>query len=330
MLRSTADRTEVSPTVQRRSKRDYYEVLGVPRDVEDTELKRAFRELARKFHPDVNPSQTAEDRFKEANEAYAVLSDPKARARYDRYGFSGVGAVGGDGPPGSGLGNVAQAFDDLLGDIWRRRKNKRRGRDLRYTLEVTFAEAALGSRKTIKVAAPRDSTQVGDVTDKPRDFEVHIPPGTKDGAVRMIRGEGEPGLNGAPPGDLNVVVRIAAHPMFRREGFDVWCEVPITFPQAALGAVIEVPTLDGVVKMRIPPGVQSGRVFRMGGRGIPRTTSPAGPRGDQRVKVVVETPTNLTARQRELIEELARSVGEELAHPRKQGFMDKLRALFQE
>ena len=132
--------------VQRHSKRDYYEVLGVTRDVDEAELKRAFRELARKFHPDVNPSQHAEDRFKEANEAYAVLSDPKARARYDRYGFAGVGAVGAEGPGGSGLGNVAQAFDDLLGDIWRRRKNKRRGRDLRYTLEVEFGEAASASR----------------------------------------------------------------------------------------------------------------------------------------------------------------------------------------
>jgi molecular chaperone DnaJ len=314
--------------VQKRSKRDYYEVLGVTRDVDEAELKRAFRELARKFHPDVNPSQHAEDRFKEANEAYAVLSDPKTRARYDRYGFSGVG-VGVEGPAGSGLGNVAQAFDDLLGDIWRRRKSRRRGRDLRYTLEVSFAEAALGCRKTIQVNSPRDPSRSGP-PEPPRDFEVVIPPGTKDGAVRMIRGEGEKGLSGAPPGDLHVIVRVAVHSMLRREGFDVWCDVPIAFPQAALGAVIEVPTLDGVVKMRIPPGVQSGRVFRMGGRGIPRTASLAGPRGDQRVRVLVETPTNLSPRQRELIEELARTSGEELSHPRKQSFMDKLRALFKE
>jgi molecular chaperone DnaJ len=314
--------------VQKRSKRDYYEVLGVTRDVEEAELKRAFRELARKFHPDINPSQHAEDRFKEANEAYAVLSDPKTRARYDRYGFAGVG-VGTEGPAGSGLGNVAQAFDDLLGDIWRRRKNRRRGRDLRYTLEVSFAEAALGCRKTIQVNSPRDPARAGP-PEPAREFEVVIPPGTKDGAVRMIRAEGEKGQSGAPPGDLHVIVRVAVHPMLRREGFDVWCEVPVTFPQAALGAVIEVPTLDGVVKMRIPPGVQSGRVFRMGGRGIPRTASLAGPRGDQRVRVLVETPTNLSPRQRELIEELARTSGEELSHPRKQGFMDKLRALFKE
>ncbi len=316
--------------VQRHSKRDYYEVLGVTRDVDEAELKRAFRELARKFHPDVNPSQHAEDRFKEANEAYAVLSDPKARARYDRYGFAGVGALGAEGPGGSGLGNVAQAFDDLLGDIWRRRKNKRRGRDLRYTLEVEFGEAALGCRKNIVVTAPRDPTAPASEREPPREFEVVIPPGTKDGAVRMIRGEGEKGTNGAPPGDLHVIVRVAVHPMLRREGFDVWCEVPVSFPQAALGAVIEVPTLEGVLKMRIPAGVQSGRVFRMGGKGIPRTASLAGPRGDQRVRVMVETPTNLSSRQRELIEELARTSGDELSHPRKQGFVDKLRSLFKE
>jgi molecular chaperone DnaJ len=315
--------------VQRHSKRDYYEVLGVTRDVDEAELKRAFRELARKFHPDVNPSLHAEDRFKEANEAYAVLSDHKTRARYNRYGFAGVGAAGVEGP-NSGLGNVAQAFDDLLGDIWRRRKNKRRGRDLRYTLEIGFAEAALGCRKTIKVEAPRDPGATAGQREAARDFEVVIPPGTKDGAVRMIRGEGEKGLGGAPAGDLHVIVRVAGHSMLRREGFDVWCEVPVSFPQAALGAVIDVPTLDGVVKMRIPAGVQSGRVFRMGGRGIPRTASLAGPRGDQRVRVVVETPTHLSARQRELIEELARTSGDELSHPRKQGFVDKLRALFKE
>jgi molecular chaperone DnaJ len=316
--------------VQRRSssKRDYYEVLGVTRDVEEVELKRAFRELARKYHPDINPSQNAEDRFKEANEAYAVLSDPRTRARYDRYGFAGVG--GAQAEEGGGLGNVAQAFDDLIGDILRRRKNRRRGRDLRYTLEVSFSEAALGCRKTIQVQVP--AAEAGQDKEKPksREFEVAIPPGTKDGAVRMIRGEGEKGVNGASAGDLAVIVRVAAHPMFRREGFDVWCEVPVTFPQAALGAVIEVPTLEGVVKMRIPPGVQSGRVFRMGGKGVPRTTSLNGPRGDQRVRVVVETPTSLSPRQRELIEELAHTTGEGLAHPRKQSFVDKLRALFKE
>lgn len=306
----------------RRGKRDYYEVLGVPRDADEAELKRAFRELARKYHPDVNPGQHAEDRFKEANEAYAVLSDAKARARYDRYGFAGVGGADAAAAAG-GFGGVAQAFDEIFGDLLRRRRGRRRGRDLRYTLEVTFADAALGTKKTIQVQAPREGGG-------PREFEVVIPPGTKDGAVRMIRGEGEPGKEGAPPGDLHVIVRVLEHPLFRREGFDVWCEVPVSFPQAALGAVVEVPTLDSVVKMRIPPGVQSGRIFRMAGKGIPRTASAAGPRGDQRVRVVVEVPSSLTPRQRELIEELARTTGDGLAHPRKQSFLDRVRALMKE
>jgi molecular chaperone DnaJ len=316
---------------QRRGKRDYYQVLGVPKDADDAELKRAFRELARKFHPDVNPSQHAEDRFKEANEAYAVLSDPKARTRYDRYGFAGMG--GADAAGQGGFSNVAQAFDELFGDIIKRRKARRRGRDLRYTLEVSFEEAALGCKKTIAVQAPRDEQPAAGArggAERSRDFEVLIPPGTKDGAVRMIRGEGESGKAGAPPGDLHVIVRVAEHPMFRREGYDVWCEVPVSFPQASLGAVVEVPTLDGVVKMRIPPGVQSGRIFRMGGKGIPRTASATGPRGDQRVRVIVETPVNLSARQRELLQELAATTGDSLAHPRKQGFLDRLRSLIKE
>jgi molecular chaperone DnaJ len=310
---------------ERRGKRDYYQVLGVPRDADDAELKRAFRELARKFHPDINPGQHAEDRFKEANEAYAVLSNPKARARYDRHGFAVLG--GADAAGQSGLGNVAQAFDEIFGDILKRRKGRRRGRDLRYTLEVSFEEAALGCKKAIQVEPPREP---GQSTPRGKSFEVGIPPGTKDGAVRMIRGEGELGKSGAPPGDLHVIVRVADHPVFRREGYDVWCEVPVSFPQAALGAVVEVPTLDGLVKMRIPAGVQSGRVFRMGEKGIPRTAQREGPRGDQRVRVIVETPSNLSARQRELLEELAVTRGDELAHPRKQSFLDRLRSFIKE
>lgn len=307
----------------KRTKRDYYRVLGVSRDADEIELKRAFRELARKYHPDINPSQSAEDRFKEANEAYAVLSDAKLRARYDRHGFSAVS--GAASAQQSGFGNVAQAFDDILRDVLKRRKGKRRGRDLRYTLEISFAEAALGCKKSIEVEPP-----AGSETRTPRQYEVVIPPGTKDGAVRMIRGEGEPGKGGATSGDLHVIVRVAPHDMFRREGFDVWCEVPVSFAQAALGAVVEVPTLNGLVKMRIPPGVQSGRVFRMAQRGVPKTANPDGPRGDQRVRVVVETPTNLSERQRHLFEQLAATSGDDLGHPQKQGFLDRLRSLFDE
>jgi molecular chaperone DnaJ len=308
-----------------RPKRDYYEVLGVDRKADEAELKRAFRDKARKFHPDVNPSQSAEDRFKEANEAYAVLSDPKARARYDRYGFSGVGGGGGGDNPGSGLGAVVDAVDDMLGDILRRRRRKKAGRDLRYTLEVSFEEAAFGCSKTIRIPQP-DPAAAGPRPE--REYAVKIPPGTKDGAVKMIRGEGEPGHGGATPGDLHVIIRVQDHPVFRREEHDVWCEVPISFPQAALGAVIDVPTLDGKVRMRIPPGTQSGRVFRIRSKGVPRTASASGVRGDQLVRVVVETPTGLTARQRQLLEEFAQVSGDSVAHPQKRGFLDKVKALF--
>jgi len=306
-------------------KRDYYEVLGVDRRADEITIKKAFRELAMRFHPDKNPDdRAAEDKFKEANEAYAVLSDAKARVRYDRYGFAGVD--GSRGPQPQGFGAVVDAVEEIIGDIRRRRRDRKRGRDLRYTLEISFEEAALGCTKVIDVPDPRAANG----STNTRSFTVKLPPGTKSGAVKRIRGEGESGAGGASPGDLNVIVRVLEHPLFTREGGEVWCEVPISFAQAALGAAIDVPTLDGKVKMRVPEGTQSQRVFRMRGKGIPRTSSRTGPRGDQLVRVVVETPVGLTARQRALLEELADVSGETVAHPRKRGFLDQLRALFKE
>ena len=303
-----------------RRKRDYYEVLGVERGADDTELKRAFRELARRYHPDVNPGDAiAEDRFKEANEAYAVLSDPTARSRYDRYGFAGVGQAGAGAA--AGFSSVVDVFDDLIGDMLRRRKQRKRGRDLRYTLEISFEEAAFGCKRTIKIPGARGEE---------REFTVTIPPGTKEGTVRMLRGEGEPGLGQAPAGDLHVIVRGGEHPVFRREGHDVWCDVPISFPQAALGAVVDVPTLDGKVRMRVPEGTQSGRVFRMRGKGIPRAAGKNAPRGDQLVRATIETPTNLSRKQRELLEAFADVSGDHQAHPQTRGFLEKLRSLFAE
>lgn len=304
-------------------KRDYYEVLGVSRDADDAELKRAFRELARQYHPDINQGDRAEDRFKEANEAYAVLSDPKARARYNRYGHA---AVQGTDAGSGGLSSVVDAVDDILGDIigdaWRKRRQRRRGRDLRYTLEITLEEAIFGCDKVISV--PAEESAAGE-PGRERSYAVHIAPGTKEGAVKRIKGQGGRGQGGGLPGDLHVMVRIQEHPLFRREGHDIWCEVPISFAQAALGAVIDVPTIDARVRMRIPEGTQSGRVFRLKGKGVPRTGAL---RGDQLVKVVVETPTGLNARQRELLEEFAKESGQSIAHPRKKGFLDKLEELF--
>jgi molecular chaperone DnaJ len=309
-------------------KRDYYEVLGVRRDADDAEIKQAFRELARQHHPDVNPdNDRAEERFKEANEAYAVLSDPKARARYDRWGHAGIGQDGGaGGGQGGAVSSVVDAFDELVGDFLRRRRQKKRGRDLRYTLEVSFEEAAFGCTKTIQVPV---SSSDGD-GDRTRAFEISLPPGTKPGAIKRLRGEGEPGRAGGGPGDLHVIVRVADHPVFSRDGFDVTCEVPVSFAQAALGAVVDVPTLDGKVRMRIPEGTQSGRTFRLRGKGVPRGASKNALRGDQLVRIAVETPTGLTARQRELLEAFANESGDAIAHPQKQGFLDKLKALFQD
>lgn len=308
-------------------RRDYYEVLGVDRSAEDIEIKRAFREKARQYHPDINPGDAgAEDRFKELNEAYAVLSDPRARSRYDRYGFSAVGSLEQSGEPQGGFGAVVEAVDEILTDLWRRRRQRRRGRDLRYTLEIGFEEAAFGCTKTIHVPDTRGEQATG----AERTFSVTIPPGTQQGAVKMIRGEGEPGRAGGAAGDLHVIVRIREHPVFRREDFDVWCEVPVSFVQAALGAVVDVPTLDGKVRMRVPEGTQSGRVFRLRDRGIPRNASRTAPRGDQMVRIVVETPVDLKPRQRALLEEFARETGDEVTHPQKKSFLDKLRALFEE
>ncbi len=306
-----------------RRRRDFYEVLGVAKDADEAEIKRSYRELARTFHPDLNPGGA--EKFKEINEAYAVLSDAQARARYDRWGPDGEGS--------GGLGSVVDAVEEVLGDVLRRRKKKQRGRDLRYTLEVSFEEAAFGCTKTINVPVPTavdpppGATRPSPAT---REFSVVVPPGTREGAIKMLRGEGEAGHGGAPPGDLHVMVRVKDHPMFRREGHDVLCDVPLTMPQAALGAVLEVPTIDGPVKLRIPEGTQTGRMFRIRGRGVPRSAGKNAPRGDQLVKVVVRTPGELTPRQRELFEELARALGEVVPRrddKRAGGILGRVRSL---
>jgi len=298
-------------------KRDYYTVLGVAKDADDSEIKRVYRELARKFHPDLNPdSPDATERFKEINEAYAVLSDRTSRGRYDRFGHEGDGGSG-------GIGSVMDAVEEVLGDVLRRRRGKQRGRDLRYTLELSFEEAALGATRTIQV--PEDGSPP--VAGPRREFSVVIPPGTKEGAVKMIKGEGEPGRQGGAPGDLHVLVRIKEHDTFRREGGDVLGEVLVTFSQATLGAVIEVATLDGTVKMRIPEGSQPGRVFRIRGRGIPRGAGKNAARGDHLVRLQVAIPTTLTDRERELIEELGQLGGEHPPAKPAKRFMDRVRSL---
>ncbi|MFT3691846.1 MAG: DnaJ C-terminal domain-containing protein [Kofleriaceae bacterium] len=299
-----------------RRKRDYYEVLGLEKGASETDVKRAFRELARKHHPDMNPADGGEA-FREINEAYAVLSDREARTRYDRWGHGDSGE--------GGLSAVVDAAQEMFNEILRRRRGKQKGADTRYTMEVTFEEAAFGTEKTI--AIPPQSPG-----GKARELKIVVPTGTKDGATKLVKGEGEAGKLGASPGDLQVIIRVAEHAKFRREGLDVHSDHSITFSQAALGAVLELPTIDGDVKMRIPEGTQPGRVFRIKGHGIPQASGKNAPRGDHLVHVQVEVPTELTAKQRELIEELARASGEETAvstQPKKR-LLDRVRSLLDE
>jgi molecular chaperone DnaJ len=294
-------------------KRDYYVILGLTKDASEADIKRAFRELARKHHPDVDPADGGEA-FREINEAYAVLSDHDARARYDRWGH------GGD--DGGGFGAVVDAAQEMINEVLRRRRHKQKGVDLRYTLEITFEEAAFGVEKAIRIPDGKGGL---------RDLTIIVPAGSKDGTLKLLKGEGEPGKNNAPAGDLHVNVRVAEHAVFRRDGLDVHSDHSVTFPQAALGAVIELPTLDGPVKMRIPPGTQSGGVFRVRTRGIPQASGKNAPRGDHLVHVQVDVPTELTPKQRELIEELARASGEDAGSPvPKKRLLDRVRSLLDE
>jgi molecular chaperone DnaJ len=217
---------------------------------------------------------------------------------------------------------VVEAAQDIINDVFRRRRGKQRGRDLRYTLELTFLEAAFGCSKTIEIPAGEGKT---------REFTVVVAAGVPSGTVKTFKAEGEPGKGGAGNGDLHVNLRVAEHAAFRRDGLDVRSDHTISFAQAALGAVLEIETLDGSIKMRIPEGTQPGRVFRIRGRGIPQSSGKTAPRGDHLVHVFVEVPTELTARQRELIEQLAQSSGDAYAgDPPRTRLLDRVRSLLDE
>ncbi|SEM49237.1 molecular chaperone DnaJ [Stigmatella aurantiaca] len=366
-------------------KRDYYEVLGVQKGVNPQELKSAFRKVALQYHPDRNPGNNeAEEKFKEASEAYEVLSDPERRARYDRFGHAGGGAEGFGG--GFQNVNINDIFGDIFGEIFggarggRGRGGTGRGADLRYNLEISFEEAAFGCRPKVPIPRPKkcetctgsgsksgaapkpcgtcggsgevrftqgffavsrtcaDCNGTGAFIPDPcpkckgagkvpseEVLEVAIPAGVDNGTRVRLSGMGEPGDRGGPAGDLYVTVIVREHPLFQREDYEVFCEVPISFTQAALGAKIDVPTLDGKVKMTVPAGTQSGKVFRLRGKGIPHLHSQQ--RGDQHVRVILETPTELSARQRELLEKFAEEAGEE-THPHSKSFFAKVKELF--
>ncbi len=372
------------------SKRDFYEVLGVNKDANDDEIKKAYRKLAMKFHPDRNPDNPkAEEHFKEAKEAYEILSDASKRSAYDQYGHAGVDQQAGMGGAGGFGGGFADAFGDIFGDIFGGvggrggRSNVYRGADLRYNLEISLEEAARGTETKIRIptmaecdtchgsgakAGSRPETcptcaghgQVrmqqgffsiqqacpkchgsGKVIAHPcptcqgsgrvkqyKTLAVKIPSGVDEGDRIRLSGEGEAGVNGGPPGDLYVVIQIKPHSVFQRDHNDLHCEMPISFTTAALGGEIEIPTLDGHAKIKIPPETQSGKVFRLRGKGIKGVRSST--HGDLMCHMVVETPVSLTERQKELLRELETLNEQDGArhNPRTKSWMDKMKQFF--
>ena len=368
-------------------KRDYYEVLGVERGADAAAIKTAYRKLAHQYHPDKNQgSKEAEERFKEASEAYEVLSDPDRRARYDRFGHAN-GQPGFEGFGFGGAASINDIFGDIFGEMFgggaRRARPRTRGSDLRYHLELPFEEAAFGTTARITIPRPKACDACNGSGAKagtgPRTcptcggsgeirltqgffsiartchqcqgqgrviaekcpecggagarreeatVEVKVPPGVDTGTRLKLSGEGEPApVAGGSPGDLYVVIQVREHPVFTREDTEILCEMPISFAQAALGATIDVPTLDGPTKLKIPAGTQTGKVFRLKGKGIPSLQG--GGRGDQHVRMFVETPTHLTKEQRDLLERFAQLAGEE-THPRARTFWEKVQDLVRE
>jgi len=375
-------------------KRDYYTVLGINRDASEEDIKKAYRKLAMKHHPDRAPDdKTAEDKFKEAKEAYEVLSDGRKRSAYDQFGHAGVDPSAGFGGAGArgaeGFGAFSDAFGDIFGEIFGAQRGGRggsgvyRGADLRYNLELGLEEAARGTEAKIRIPAleacetchgsgAKPGTQpktcqacngrgevrvsqgffslqqtcptcrgTGKVIPDPcatchgagrvkkhKTLSVKIPAGVdQDDRIRLT-GEGEAGVNGGPPGDLYVVVNLKPHPVFQREGGDLHCEMPISFATAALGGEIDIPTLDGHAKIKVPTETQSGQVFRLRGKGIKQVRGSQ--QGDLFCHVVLETPVNLTARQKELLREFeAINDKDPGAHnPRSKSFMEKVREFF--
>lgn len=360
------------------SAKDYYAVLGVSRDADDAELKKVYRNLARTHHPDKNPGdKKAEERFKEINEAYGVLSDPDKRAQYDRFGtVNGPGGLG-----DAGFGTIFEdLFEGFFGGERGRRTRARRGDDLRYDLEISLEEAADGletklqiprleacetcrgsgqesgsrpevcgtcrgqgqvrlSQGFLTVARPCPACRgQGSLNRHPckacrgegrqareRLLKVTIPPGVEDGNQLRLGGEGEGGSRGGPAGDLYVVIHVRPHEIFTRHGPHLLCELPLSFPQAALGDTVRVPVLGGTVELTVPPGTQPGQQLTVKGKGMPQLRGRG--RGDAIYEVVVEVPTRLTARQREILEELMQT-GKDEAGPKTSKFVERMKKLF--
>ncbi len=383
------------------TKRDYYEVLGVPKTATDDDIKKAYRKMAVKFHPDKNPGdKSAEEKFKELGEAYEVLGNRDKRAAYDRYGHAAFAHGGPAGNPGAaaygaagmdpfeifrevfGGGQGGGIFDDFFsGSTGTRRGGARRGADLRYDLELSFEEAVFGCSKEIKLrklsecehctgsgaavgakTTPcptcRGTGQVrasvggfismmqtcpkcqgaGTVIDKPcpkcegsgrmektSSVTLRIPAGVENGTRLRSTGNGEAGSKGGEPGDLYVVLHVQDHAIFQREGQDLWCEVPIPFPTAALGGEVKVPTLEGASLIKIPAGTPGGKIFRLKGKGVPSLKGKLV--GDLNVRVYIEVPTRLSGEERKKLEEFAR-VSLSDNYPEQRSFLEKAKSFF--
>ncbi len=382
-------------------KRDYYEVLGVSKTATDDELKKAYRKLAKKYHPDLNPGdKEAEKKFKEANEAYEVLSDSTKRARYDQFGHAGVDPNYGAGGPGAGgfggfggfdMGDLGDIFEGFFGGGFgsSRRANPnapRRGGDLQTSCTISFFEACKGVKREISIqrmescpdcygsgSEPGHDAQTcpdchgtgqvrvtqrtplgsmtssrpcsrcggkGKIITNPckkcngngrirvtKKIEVSIPAGIDDGQTLAVRGQGDSGINGGPAGDLHVTVTVRPDTLFKRDGYDIWCEIPLTYMQAALGDELTVPTIDGKVKYTIPEGTQPGTVFRLRGKGVQNLNGRG--RGDQYVEVTVEVPKGLSKAQKEALKNFDKLLTDEKQYTKRKGFFDKVKEMFE-
>ena len=301
--------------------KDYYEVLGVPRGASEDEIRKTYRQLARKYHPDVNPNdKSAEEKFKEINEAYEVLSDADKRKRYDELGANWKSGADFTPPPGARNGRVnftdfadgfggarsASDFSDFFESLFGGRGSARSSADFRMPAQDIEAEISLTLEEAHR-GVKRNITLQSSGTDRMKSLEVTIPPGVRAGTVIRLAGQGEPGTNGGPPGDLYLHVRIEPHPLFEIVGdADVQIEFPVAPWEAALGAKVTVPTLDGPVEMKIPAGTQGGRRLRLRGQGLTkRINQRGGGRGDQYVKIKIVIPPKLTAKEKDLFEKLA-------------------------
>lgn len=368
------------------SKRDYYDVLGVSKDASKEEIKKAYRKLARSYHPDVNKEEGASEKFKEAKEAYEMLSDQQKRAQYDQFGHTGPQSQG-FGGGAEDFGGFGDIFDMFFGGGGRRRDPNapRQGADLQYTMSLNFEEAIFGKETDVEI--PRDeecgtcdgsgakpgtkpktcshcngsgqlnveqNTPFGRVVNKRvcnhcngtgkiipekcktcggqgkvksrKKIHISIPAGIDEGQQIRISGQGEPGVNGGPSGDLYVVVQVRGHEFFQRDGDHIHCEMPITFAQAALGDEIEIPTVHGKVKLKVPAGTQTGKTFRLKGKGAPNVRGHG--QGDQHVNMRVITPTNLTEHQKELLRELNEASGDQPTDEHDDSFFQRMKRAF--